>query len=100
MVLCTCIYLTVALALERYRAVWRPIEYHNAVNAGSPWRRVAHCVVPVVVFSVAFNLPKCFETTFLKRVVEVPAGGIDPDTGERIMVRTKSSRFCGNIFFK
>ena len=32
-VLCISIYLTVSLALERYRAVWRPVEYHNRCKA-------------------------------------------------------------------
>ena len=39
MILCCCIYITVVLALERYRAVWHPVEYHHVVNAGSPWKR-------------------------------------------------------------
>ncbi len=39
MILCCCIYITVVLALERYRAVWHPVEYHHMVNAGNPWRR-------------------------------------------------------------
>ncbi len=39
MILCCCIYITVVLALERYRAVWHPVEYHHVVNAGNPWKR-------------------------------------------------------------
>jgi hypothetical protein len=39
-VLCCSIYITVALALERYRAVWRPVEYHNKCKGVNPWHRV------------------------------------------------------------
>ena len=64
-VLCCSIYITVALALERYRAVWRPVEYHNKIKGVNPWHRVfVSYVLPVVVFSLLFNIPKCFEITF------------------------------------
>ena len=49
------------LALERYRAVWHPIEYHNSMMAGKPWRRVMTWVGPAVLFAVLINLPKFFE---------------------------------------
>ncbi len=39
MILCCCIYITVVLALERYKAVWHPVEYHHVINAGNPWKR-------------------------------------------------------------
>ena len=61
-VLCCSMYITVALALERYRAVWRPIEYHNMIKGVNPWNRVIMgYVLPVIVFSLLFNIPKCFE---------------------------------------
>ena len=63
-VLCCSIYVTVALALERYRAVWRPVEYHNKCKGVNPWRRVVlSYVMPVVIFSVLFNIPKFFESS-------------------------------------
>ena len=65
----SCIYLTVVLALERYRAVWRPVEYHNNVNGVNPWHRVFQYLVPVVVFSVAFGMPKFFEAVVEERTV-------------------------------
>jgi hypothetical protein len=64
MVNCAAIYITVVLALERYRAVWRPIEYHNNINGVNPWRRVFNYIVPVIVIVVLFNLPKFFEVRF------------------------------------
>ncbi|TRY69587.1 hypothetical protein TCAL_05231 [Tigriopus californicus] len=69
MILCSCIYITVVLALERYRAVWRPVEYHNNVNGINPWRRVMGYILPVMVFAVIFNLPKFFEAKFVERTM-------------------------------
>ena len=70
MIVCCCTYITVVLALERYRAVWRPIEYHNTVNSSpNPWRRVCfEYIIPVVLGSIIFNLPKFFETTFVQEL--------------------------------
>ena len=64
-VLCCSIYVTLALALERYRAVWRPVEYHNKCKGANPWRRVASYVIPVFAFSAVFNIPKLFEVEFV-----------------------------------
>ncbi|TRY70052.1 hypothetical protein TCAL_04844 [Tigriopus californicus] len=64
-VLCCSIYITLTLALERYRAVWRPVEYHNRCKGANPWRRVANYVIPVFIFSVIFNIPKFFEVEFV-----------------------------------
>ena len=64
MILCCSTYLTVMLAMERYKAVWRPVEYRNNVLSSlHPWRRVLTYVAPVVLLSVLFNIPKFFETT-------------------------------------
>jgi len=64
-VLCCSIYLTVALALERYRAVWRPVEYHNNNRGVNPWHKVTiSYILPVVLFSLLFNIPKFFEIQF------------------------------------
>ena len=54
---------TVVLAVERFIAVTRPIEYHvNVTLSGqSPWRRVSAYMVPTILFSIAFNVPKFFE---------------------------------------
>ena len=64
-VLCCSIYITVALALERYRAVWRPVEYHNRCKGINPWKRILiSYVIPVLLFSIVFNIPKFFEIEF------------------------------------
>jgi len=59
--LCCCIYITVALSLERYLAVSKPIEYHHTLNSSSKMPRVWAYCISVVVFSVLFNIPKFFE---------------------------------------
>lgn len=59
--LCLSIYMTVSLAMERYRAVTKPIDYHTVIVSGRQWQRVFHYVIPVVAFSLIFNLPKFFE---------------------------------------
>ena len=68
--------ITVVLAIERYIAVTRPIEYHiNVTSSGSsPWRRVALYMVPTVAFSILFNIPKFFEfsSEYVIHQVEVP----------------------------
>ena len=55
------IFTTVVLAFERYLAVSKPIEYHNATLGINPWRRVMNYIIPVVLFSIIFNIPKFFE---------------------------------------
>ena len=60
------------MALERYRAVWRPVEYHNKCKGVNPWRRVVlSYVMPVIIFSVLFNIPKFFEVKFVFAPIDV-----------------------------
>ena len=54
------------IALERYRAVWRPVEYHNQCIGVNPWKRaIVSYLLPVVAFSTLFNIPKFFEVEIL-----------------------------------
>nr|XP_040583812.1 FMRFamide receptor-like [Lepeophtheirus salmonis] len=57
------IYTTIGLAAERWLAVSRPVEYHLSVNANGarPWKRVTAYVAPILIFSIAYNIPKFFE---------------------------------------
>eukprot|EP00095_Tigriopus_kingsejongensis_P000754 snap_masked-scaffold273_size229271-processed-gene-1.12 protein:Tk00754 transcript:snap_masked-scaffold273_size229271-processed-gene-1.12-mRNA-1 annotation:"fmrfamide receptor" len=77
-VLCCSIYITLTLALERYRAVWRPVEYHNRCKGANPWKRIAGYIIPVFIFSAIFNIPKFFEVEFVVRQE------IDPVTNNTI----------------
>ena len=68
-VLCGSIFMTVALSLERYRAVWRPVEYHNQCIGVNPWKRaLVSYLFPVMVFSTLFNIPKFFEIEVFAKV--------------------------------
>ena len=60
-VLCLSILMTVVLAMERFRSISDPIDYHAIIVGGRQWQRVFRYVAPVIVLSVAFNVPKFFE---------------------------------------
>lgn len=60
--------MTVVLALERYLAITKPIEYHNTIQGTNPWRRVLSYIIPVVIVSTLFNIPKFFEITIEETV--------------------------------
>ena len=47
--------------MERYLAVSKPIEYHNAVSNSSKWPRILAYVLTVIFFSVIINVPKFFD---------------------------------------
>ena len=56
------IFLTVAIALERFVAVHHPIHYRQASNNSTLLRRrVASYLIPVFFISVLFNITKFFE---------------------------------------
>ena len=55
--------------MERYRAVWRPIEYYNRVREMNPWKRVFFYIGPVILISVIYNLPKFFEPEFREFII-------------------------------
>ena len=53
------IFLTVAIAFERYVAVHNPINYNRAMNDARATRgRVLKFLIPVVVAATLFSLPK------------------------------------------
>ena len=54
-----------------YRAVWRPVEYHNACIGVNPWKRVlVSYLLPVVIFSTLFNIPKFLEVEINVKTVD------------------------------
>ena len=66
------IYMTMAVGMERYIAVYYPVEYSIVANdASSHNRRLAKYVLPITIFSVLFNLPKFLESQVLYRDQEV-----------------------------
>ena len=61
-VLCASLYLTISLAIERYRAVCNPVKYHINTQGTNPWKKmIISYALPVVVFSLLFSMPKFFE---------------------------------------
>ena len=58
------IFMTIAVARERYIAVFQPIFYHKLRNdKGTHCMRILKYFIPITFFSVSFNLPKFFEIT-------------------------------------
>ena len=56
------IFMTVAIAWERYIAVHYPLDYNQAMNdAHAVRKRVVKYVGPVLALAVAFNATKFFE---------------------------------------
>ena len=71
-----CIYMTVILSMERYLAVTKPIDYHMVIVSGRQWQRIFHYFLPILTFSIVFNLPKFFELMTKVNVVEESNGNI------------------------
>ena len=62
--MCCSTYTTLELALERYNNVCKPVanfQKRGNQKRGDDWKRVAKNVVPVIMFSFLFYLPKFFE---------------------------------------
>lgn len=72
------IFFTVSLGLERYVAVCFPLVHRDLAYTYSVSMRVAAYAVPVVVLSVAVNIPKFLET---RVVIERTQ---DPHTGQNV----------------
>ena len=61
-VLCSSMFTTVALAVERYQAVCSPVKYHQKTKGINPWKRaITYYVFPVIIFSSLFCISKVFE---------------------------------------
>ena len=61
-VLCTAnVYLTAALSVDRYISICKPLFYR-----GHPWTRRG-VIIPILVFSLVYNIPKFFELQWTTR---------------------------------
>ena len=57
------IYMTMAVGMERYIAVYYPMEYRIVANdASSHSRRLIKYVLPITLFAFIFNIPKFLES--------------------------------------
>ncbi|XP_040577698.1 uncharacterized protein [Lepeophtheirus salmonis] len=66
------IFMTVAIAWERYTAVHFPLDYNLAMNDSNAMRkRLVMYVVPVVVLAILFNSAKFFEAKiYYEKVID------------------------------
>ena len=60
MCMCSSILMTTALALERYEALKKPVEYYNR-GSNNLNRRVLYYVWPILTFSTIYYTPKFLE---------------------------------------
>ena len=58
--LCCSIYITVALALERYLAMHNPITYRRNSITKSDRKRLLKYLIPIIIFSLIFTIPLFF----------------------------------------
>ena len=70
------IYTTVVVAVERYYAVTRPISAF-VDDSGGKWKKVLVFIIPVLIFSIIFNLPTFFEFR-VETMIAPPATCIIP----------------------
>ena len=82
------IYTTVVVAVERYYAVTRPISAF-VDDSGGKWKKVLVFIIPVLIFSIIFNLPTFFEFR-VETMSTPPATCIDPVKEINISMVNKS----------
>ncbi|XP_023344057.1 FMRFamide receptor [Eurytemora carolleeae] len=57
------IYMTMAIAIERYIAVYHPLDYNRVMmDATTHSRRLAGYLIPVCLVAILFNIPKFLES--------------------------------------
>ena len=66
------IYMTMAVGMERYIAVYQPMEYSRVANdASAHTKRLLTYVLPITLFSVFFNIPKFLDSQVVYKDNEV-----------------------------
>ena len=68
-ILCSSIFLVLAITFERFLAVCHPYSYRIAAATQSISGRVSKLVVPVFAIAVIINIPKFFETKLIFSMV-------------------------------
>ena len=103
--MCSSIYITVMLALERYNALVKPISQHNRRDAQSRkktlkeymnlhWVRLSKYIGPIIVLSALFFIPKWLELKIENR--ELCAGKNNQNCSyeyEIIVTRLRSNNY-------
>ena len=72
MFMCCSIYMTVGLACERFNSSSNPFLHRTRQNE-STCRRLLLYILPVITFSVVYNIPKFFDL----KIVEIPKDSED-----------------------
>ncbi|CAB4067152.1 unnamed protein product [Lepeophtheirus salmonis] len=67
---CASIFVTIALAYERYNAVCHPLHYRNITARYSVRRRTLGYLLPVCLASFLMNIPKFMETKLVWKSVQ------------------------------
>ena len=89
-------YATIILALERQRAVTKPVEYHLMVNTiSSQWLRVWASMGPAIIFCIIFNVPKIFEL----EVVDIMVGDNNSSELEKAIHPTRLRLSESYVFY-
>lgn len=55
---------------EKYVLRWQIFKKNECFQGASPWKRVLKYIIPVVIFSALFNIPKFFETAVVHHTIE------------------------------
>ena len=76
MAMCCSIYATVVLTLERYQAITSPIQHKNRGTSVTLGKRLLIYVLPVMLFSFAYYIPKFFDLD-VKEVTKCQANTSD-----------------------
>ncbi|XP_023336386.1 FMRFamide receptor [Eurytemora carolleeae] len=72
------IYMTMAIAIERYIAVYHPMDYNRVMtDATTHRRRLLGYLVPVTLVSIIFNIPKFLESEIIWEEVGTCKGSVD-----------------------
>ena len=76
LIMCSIIYTTIILAVQRYIYITRPLDarIRNEQHFGATWLKVLKYVGPVVLLSGIFQLPVFFEVSTQKYIIEKDEG--------------------------
>ena len=71
-IMCCIIYTTLMLAFQRYKSITKPLNnlMRNSNSSCATWLRVLKFVGPVILFSILYKLPECFEVSIESHILD------------------------------
>ena len=78
MLMCTSIYMTVGLACERFNSTSNPYLHRTRQN-GTTCHRLLLYILPVITFSILYNIPKFFDLEVAEKLENCLEDGIPND---------------------